>query len=322
METPHERFGKVAKIFAVVHVIAFMIIIWLPFLQMRLRLWKESESAEKRILASAPNLEQLSLRELNAFKMKYEKYFNDNFGFRNDLVRWNSLFQLRVLGTSSDPRVILGKEGWLYFDYCSRLTAPTAFTQGQVETVKGNLRKWKAYFQSRDIPFLIVIVPDKPLVYPDYLPSHIRVRDLYARSNQMDRLLEQTGIDHVNLLGKLTAAKRSSDFPLYWLTDTHWNECGAFVGYEEIIAKIAKMNIPVPAFSPDEMKIAEKKTDGPGDLAGFLNVRALCRTSASVVVPRADTLRRWSAENSSINRKTTKKTLSSRKRTGAIAGKW
>ncbi len=72
-------------------------------------------STEKRKMAPNPSFAWDDLQALKDFPKKYEAYFNDNFGFRNLLVRWASLVRLKYLGISPSPLIIAGKEGWLYY---------------------------------------------------------------------------------------------------------------------------------------------------------------------------------------------------------------
>ena len=76
-----------------------------------------------------------------------EKYFNDHFGFRPDLIRWNCLLRMRLLGTSPIPIVILFPEitfaRWFTLHTCASLwiramsvSAVILFTVSDAESLK------------------------------------------------------------------------------------------------------------------------------------------------------------------------------------------
>ena len=46
---------------------------------------------------------------------KVEEYFNDHFGFRKRLIYGLSLAKVAVLGVSPSPKVIFGRNHWLYY---------------------------------------------------------------------------------------------------------------------------------------------------------------------------------------------------------------
>ena len=72
------------------------------------------ESTENRVLASFPQL--LTARGLNTdFLHGLENYFNDHFAFRNELVFADALIQARVFRVSANEKVVLGRDGWLYY---------------------------------------------------------------------------------------------------------------------------------------------------------------------------------------------------------------
>ena len=89
-------------------------------------------------------------KSLVDFHNKFVKYFIDNFGFRNTLIRWNSLLRLKFLKVESFPRSWLGKDDWLYLikdddgnnalDYY-RVTRPFA---DEREIADGCSRFWRS----------------------------------------------------------------------------------------------------------------------------------------------------------------------------------
>ena len=53
------------------------------------------ELEEKRAKFQRPALDRLNL---TSFPDMYEKYFNDNFGFRSFLIRWNNYHRFQFFG--------------------------------------------------------------------------------------------------------------------------------------------------------------------------------------------------------------------------------
>ncbi len=104
---------SIARFLNVIMVTSFLIIIFFPLLDEGFGLHLDkSENTEKRILASRPNF---SLESIEVFPSRYENYYNDNFSFRNSLVRLNSVITSKAYDLSAIPDVLSGKEGWLYY---------------------------------------------------------------------------------------------------------------------------------------------------------------------------------------------------------------
>jgi len=141
------------------------------------------------------------------------------------------------------------------------------------QTVLEARQQWLA---SRGVAFFVVVPPDKHTVYPEFLPRSVHRRDTATRLDQLQKRLESSAVNFIDLRPVLTEAK--SRRRLYHRTDSHWNDCGAFVGFQEIMRRIAieletanakvSMELPVPS----EMEFVLDVFDAPGgDLAVMLD---------------------------------------------------
>ena len=117
MEKTDKRM-KINRIFSFATVCLLITFLCLPFFQMSLRIFPDLKSQENRILAARPELKPVTLSGLWKYMQDYQNYFNDNFGFRNVLIRINSFVNLKILGVSPTPLpdIVAGKEGWLFYN--------------------------------------------------------------------------------------------------------------------------------------------------------------------------------------------------------------
>ena len=97
----------------IITIVLFMLAIWLPNIGSIFNIAPQGESSEQRAMTKLPEL-GLNRKSIIDFQSKFMKFYVDNFGFRNVLIRWNSLFKLNVLKVDQFPKVLVGKEGWLY----------------------------------------------------------------------------------------------------------------------------------------------------------------------------------------------------------------
>ena len=225
--------------------------------------------AENRRLAKFPKLDW-QRKTLEAFPNAFEKYYNDQFGFRDQLIRWHHLTKLRALGVSPSPKVVLGKDGWLFDrDTVQYYTASPLSTEA--------LEKWRRFFEERQRfvtakghPFLLVFAPLPSTIYPEYLPDAIRHERGESRLDQLiAHLRSHASIPMADLRESLRAGKDSER--LYQRTDTHWNELGAYLGYSQIMNTLA---IQFPELRPlprSAFEIRESETPG-GDIARLMGL--------------------------------------------------
>ena len=189
--------------------------------------------------------------ELRDYPVRFERFFDDRFGMRGPLVRLDHWARAIVFGVSPVPKVLIGKSGWLYFrgedakalDRWYR--GNEAISDALIGAIRAELLQRQAFLASRGIPFLVVVVPEKYSIYPEYLPDWAVPR---AARTPFDRLVTtlagDTQLHFVDLRTALRAAKGADR--LYYQTDSHWNYLGATVGYGAFMPEVAKL---LPGFS-------------------------------------------------------------------------
>src|SRR4051812_49145436 len=87
--------------------VLFLTAITLPLLVKSLHL-DVTSLAENRTRAPRPSLEW-DREALAQYPSRFETYFKEAFGLRDQLIRWNSLAKVSLLGVSPTPKVVIGK---------------------------------------------------------------------------------------------------------------------------------------------------------------------------------------------------------------------
>jgi alginate O-acetyltransferase complex protein AlgJ len=204
-----------------------------------------------------------SVSDLGAWPAKFSRWFSDHYVFRRPLIRAHGEFLFKGVGVSPSSMILLGKDGWWYYaddgameDIVSADPMPLESLQAWRDTLEAN----RAWLASRGIPYLLVIAPDKHLVYPEFLPDTVHP----LRGPRLDELVAYLGahssVEVMNLLPTLLAAK--SGDRLYHRTDTHWNHRGALVGWLQLAAWIGGVRPGFAVPSRDDYVFASEMTSG------------------------------------------------------------
>lgn len=249
--------------------ISFLVIIFLPFLSEQFNLRTAKSLTENRRLTERPSFKMDSL---SFFPLKYEKYYNDNFSFRNFFVQLNSRFSAKTYGISAIPDILIGKEGWLYYvaksqgnsleDYKGLVSVDRRI----LELIRENLEQRTRTLKSQGIQFVVIVAPDKQTIYPEYLPeSTKRPRRYPTRLDQIvEYLKKHSTVQILDVRKELLKEKEKGRLPLYKKTDSHWNNFGGFIAYQQILRSLSME----PKLASDfEWKQANQ---GRGDLANML----------------------------------------------------
>jgi hypothetical protein len=250
-----------------------------------LNLDRDPPSGENRTLAEWPHF-RWDAASLRALPEQLTRYFDDHFAFRGRLVRWQGIVRLRALGVSPSASVIKGRDGWLFYaddgameDYAE---APP-FTDVELEQWRSTLQDISDWLHAHGIAYLFVIAPDKHVIYPEYMPDTIRRAPVSRIDQLVSHLRDYSTVRVLDLRPELLAAKAHER--IYHRTDTHWNDRGAFVGYQSIIDALGEQ---VPALRPASRSTFEPRAVSSAglDLAGMLGLTELLPEEDLVLVPR------------------------------------
>ena len=254
-------------------IVAFIAAIWMPMADMLFGLAPRPALAENRQMALFPKFGRRAA-DVWLFAHKLKLYLRDNFGFRPALIQGYQLLKGRLLGVSSSPNVLFGKEGWLIYadeNAIESYRCASPYTADQLDQMQRILEGERDWLARRGIPYLVVIVPNTHTLYPEYLPDWVTRFRSESRLDQLRaRMDAHSTLRILDLRRALLDAKRH--MRVSFRTDTHWNEYGAFIGYQEIMKRLA---VWFPALQPeklDDFIVATRIRPG-GDMAQMIGAQ-------------------------------------------------
>jgi hypothetical protein len=219
-----------------------------------------------------------NLAELRTLPSQFEAAFADRFGGRDVLIALHHFVKLMVFDAAPVPNVMVGRDGWLYFlgedgksiDRDYRGIVP--YSPEEPFAVAAELKRRHDYLASRGIAYVVMIVPDKATIYPEYLPFWVargpggtRLDLLYAALKAYPEIMV------LDLRAALMAAKARDR--VYFKTDSHWNYLGAEVGYRELAAQLKSRVPSFPAVPPPPRPPYDPDQDFySGDLARLVGL--------------------------------------------------
>ena len=99
---------------------------------------------------------------------------------------------------------------------------------------------------SPETEVLYLLVPSPATVYPESMPSKYKPQDKPSRLEQVTALLEDVGVRTFDLTA-LFEGHKNDEYKLYWKTDSHWTDYGAYLAYEALFDYISEA---FPAAAP------------------------------------------------------------------------
>ena len=219
------------KKFKIAFVTICILLLSIPLLGMTFR--PTLETTENRTLASFPKLTKEAGGINLKFFSEFETYFSEHFAFRNELVATDGKIQGKIFRTSANDSVIYGNDGWLYYsstipDY----SGSNVMNEREIENLKRNLSVVNKWLKDRGIKMLLTVPPNKNTLYGEHMPYYSStILNNEHTLFKLNELCEEEGILYADLYNTL---KNESEV-LYLKRDSHWNNKGALIAYNEIL---------------------------------------------------------------------------------------
>lgn len=252
-------------------IMLLMVGLWLPLLG-NLFFSKVDNTQEKRQLAAMPKLtwQQQSIEQ---FPGKFEKYFNDHFGFRQQLIYWFNRLSL-ALDISPSAKVLVGREGWMFLRNRHTVNDFMHVESNDLASFKEwkrALEKKRDLLAKRGLQYLFVVAPDKHTIYPEFFPEGYVKTNAKSRLDAFfDYMQKNSDVNVLDLRPILKQAKAQKR--IYHVTDTHWNQRGAAAARDLIIDKLSG-DMAINAL-PKPVALTFKEFPGKaGDLSIMLGMR-------------------------------------------------
>jgi alginate O-acetyltransferase complex protein AlgJ len=256
-------------------VLTFLVVITLPLAVRIMDLEPEASWRGKQKMEQG---KRGSSDSLATFFQRRGRDFTEQLFLRGTLIHANNSLKYMIFGVSGVPKVIIGKQGWLFQ---ARVNADPGtagyfvsigpFSSEELEQWKKSLQERQRWLKDRGIAYLFIPVPDKSSIYPEYLPDNLR--DFY-RHSRLDQLIEflkkNSDLPVLDIRPALLEAKKR--FPVYAKTDSHWSEGGARIVFGEIRKLLSLRFAEAKNFALPECRMEVGRKRSGGNLAMMLTL--------------------------------------------------
>jgi hypothetical protein len=202
---------------------------------------------------------------------------------------------LGIFDTSPSDDVILGKDGWLFPNgrggsYWGYYGLTPALTEEHLVRWQRTLTDRRDWLAARGIPYLVVIAPEAYEIYPEFMRDGVRPASVRSPLDQfVDHMAAHSDIVVLDLRPALRQAK--SHGRLYYRTDPHWNQLGAYFGYLEIMRTLQHWFPNLQPTPLSDFRMVQNTARG-GALARFIGEGDSRREEMIALAPRHPRLAR------------------------------
>jgi hypothetical protein len=167
----------------------------------------------------------------------------------------------KYITPSNDMWPIVGGNNYNFFfqkmmpDFMQTNTLSDQQLTNLTDKMKNRVNALKEASPGTEIIYMIV--PSKASIYPELVPEQYEKGTGKSRLEQVNEALKAGGATVINLLDTFNQHK-NDEHKLYWKTDSHWTDYGAFVAYTELFNYISKK---YPDAAPRKMTDFDFKGD-------------------------------------------------------------
>lgn len=195
---------------------------------------------EFRTLKEYPKLEYTNIMNFNK---EYELYFNDHAFFRKELLITKLMLDFKVFKSMINEYWLLGKYEWIFLHTHENIIydfiGTYLFTEQELENAKNTLIEFRNKLKSKNIDFVLMVCPEKNVVYPEYMPSYIKRKSIKNSTDQfVEYMKKNTDINIVYPKNILLNYKKEYELYYKFSDFTHWNNVGGYVGFQELMKSI------------------------------------------------------------------------------------
>lgn len=197
-------------------------------------LFYREELAENRILSAYPAFRTEDGTWNANYFGELQEYTAEHFAFRRELVIADSMLKLRFLCTPCDDQVVVGRDGWLFFDETLGDYAGIRLSDTEIDGIAARLCEVCSYIRRQEKEPLIIIVPNKNSIYPEYMPARFGKKAEVTNLTLLQERMKELDVPFVDAYQVLLDAKVQDTCLLYFREDTHWNNTGARLVLNEV----------------------------------------------------------------------------------------
>ena len=181
---------------------------------------KAKSAEENRVLAQTPSLSYQTYFE-GRFQTKLEQYFNDQFPFRNSLIKWKTASDL-TLDIIESNGVIKSKDGYLI----ERIKNPSE------KDIRHDIKSLDNFKRSNpNCNFYFLLAPNAGNIMSEKLQRTVHMSNQNKYMTSFFNDLKKIGITPID--SRKTLEKNIDKQQLYYRTDHHWTTGAAYLAYKE-----------------------------------------------------------------------------------------
>jgi hypothetical protein len=280
--------------------IFWMVILFVPFIQWSLHLFKGGEL--KGGVVIAPDVEFSLAGWINGdYQREKEKYFNDQFGFRNDFVRLHNQIGYSLFKKMNANGVVVGKDSYLFEKpYIECLFGENYVGDSIIIDRVRKLKMLRDTFNRMGKHLVVVLAPNKARFFPQMIPNDLRTKQTTTNYDQYVKYFAENQVPILDCNAYFLHISDTSRYDLFPKYGTHWSMYGGSLIRDSLVNIIEDVSgKPLPKFAKtirlsdypeytdadigDGLNLIQKLQGGPYAYASYQQIDSSKKSSVKII---------------------------------------
>lgn len=245
----------------IILVVLFILLLFIP-LTFSDTVGGKTLAYENRMTATFPKIFNENGKLNTNLHIDFEAWINDNVALRPNAVKANIFLRYGIFNVSPQTDIYVGKDNWMFYTSKNGVENLQKVNRPSFNEIAGYAEKCQSMTNSlldRNIPSFFILWPGKETVYPEYFPRGIMKADEGLSNTEIIYyyIKQNTPTDITYIKDTMLDEKEYHQLYSKAADYAHWNNYGAFIGYQELM-KMASKYIPnLKILTYDDVEISE-----------------------------------------------------------------
>ncbi len=208
------------------------------------------------------------------FQEEFEKYYNEQFGFRPSFIRLNNQIKYWAFNKVQANGVVIGKKGYLYeYNYIKSYYGLDYIGKDSINKNVERLNYIQNKLKEMNKTLIVVLAPGKGSFFPEYFPdSSIREKGRTNYADYVDLMTKQK-VNFVDMKSWFLKMKPTSKYPLFPKSGIHWSKYGEVIAIDSLLRFIErKSGQKYPAVKITSIEVSDENKERDYDIGEGLNL--------------------------------------------------
>lgn len=209
-----------------------------------------SEKENRTLAKYKPLIEKNNINF--SYGKNFNDWFNDRFLFRINIITIYNKLQCNTI-VSTREGIFNTKTNWMFKKHLlsNKKTLNTKFKENIIKT----LDKFNEFCNVNNIKLYVLIVPYQDEIYNEKKKPYSNKQKVINTNNMIYEIQNKSKAKIIYPFNKLK--KESEKEFVYFKTDWHWTDIGAYIGYQELMREIKKDFPNIISVNINDYKISE-----------------------------------------------------------------